>query len=234
MSNLSLKAVHTSDWMNIRDVSKKYGIDIYDLADAIEEKTIKTRGMIYDDKEGYYESKPIEISSDKWQEFIFEFQTYDVPVSEDHPEGKKEFSFLFGYQDGFSLPSDSSLKPEIKSGYTDIQVYIPDFSEKIKFKKIQTGKRIHKHKKYIKDSYEAYKKLKKIKSKVSPDEFLEYFLENYYMDVDSINNFEIEKVVRNPHEKRKSKLFILVEGQELPKEMTFARFYNIVSELNNS
>lgn len=234
MPNSSLKATHASDWLDIKDVSEKYKIDVYDLAEAIEERVIKTRGMIYDDKSGYYGDKPVEISSDKWQEHIFESQIYDVPISEDCPEGKKEVLFLFGYQDGFRLPPDSSLKPEIKSGYIDIQIHVPDFLEKIKIKKVGNGQRIHKHKKYIRSAYDSYKKLKKIEGKVSPDEFLEHFVEKYNENNFSIYNFEVEKVVQNSDDKRKSKLFILVEGQDSPKEMTFGRFYNIVSELNNS
>lgn len=43
------QAIHISDWPEMSALAKEYKIDILELAEAIEQKGVKTRGRGYDD-----------------------------------------------------------------------------------------------------------------------------------------------------------------------------------------
>lgn len=223
-------AFHMTAWPDMRAVCQEYAIDIYALAEAIEQRSIQTRGIVYDDiHQTYHESNAgradgfTDIAPEKWAEFIFEEEAYELKDGE-----KRCRTLLYGFQRlPFMGVPDAQ---EIKSGYADIQVNRADFESKIAIKTLPKGKRKHAQIAQIRLIYDRLKKLRGTDT-LKPDEVLQYVIDNYSSGT---HDFEIVEIDEHPADKRKSVLHLEVAGAgDGEREMTVGRFYNIISGFNN-
>lgn len=222
------KAIHRTDWPDMRTVCEEYKISMDELAQAIEQRGIKTRGHQYDEisQRDFTSTRAdgfIDIPEEKWAEYIFEETIDDLRDNK-----KRYFTFLYGFQ---WLPfAGVSDVYENRTGYADIQVNRADFESKVKIKTLPNGKRVHKQIEYIRLIYDKVKK-RRGTDKVKAEDVLEYAREHYSSGT---HDFEITDIEEHPTDKRKSVLYF--EGAGLgdgERNMTFGRFYNIISSFNN-
>lgn len=230
-------AIHMPDWVDIRTLCEEYKIDINQLAEAIEERKIQTRGRLFDDRSECIESYTgradgfVGIPEEKWSEYLFESNSFELKPSAEHPTGEKvTLTFLVRYEYETFLGVPDAMP--VRLGYTDIKINRADFERKIKIKTVPTGKRTHKQIKYIKEIYDRFNRLHNTE-KAKPEEVLAYAIEHYCEDGLKANDFEITDTEIHPTDTRKSKLFYVVEDKE-DNQMTYGRFYNIISEFNHA
>jgi hypothetical protein len=224
MSHNNLKAIPDKEWTEIEAISKEFQIELNDLVEIIESKTIKTRGHFYSDQEEYFTNKYNKVVYEKipdeaWSNFLFEIFKW--------AEGN--FSFLYGFErlDYFLGKDDNMQTTENRFGYTDVEINREDFLKKIRTKKIYTGKREHKFKT---DMMRICAETKKGFGHANPENVIK-LLENNYRVPDE--DFQFEELIENKENSRKGELLFLINN-ELEKSISYGRFCNLISEFNRS
>jgi len=231
MKNTRTKKVaeYESEWVDLKSMPDEYNIDLEVLAEAIEERKIRTRGRVYDDISQFGDvdsvkaTKHVEIAPETWSDYILE---EILPKNDKTAAG---FLFLYGFNH-----TDFLGKPRVqqyKTGYVDIRVFRKDFEDKIKIKTLGKGKRVHKQIENIRTLYDKYLERHGFDT-ASPKEFLEDIRDIDSESDEEIFEFEIEYIEEDQDNFRKSIIHYTGEGRK-GRKMTVGRFYNIISRFNN-